>query len=355
MKFIHAADIHLGSKIEAKLPPEKTEERKAEVRAAFKNMVEKGKALGVKAILLSGDVFDGDRPLKKDKEFFYSVVRNNPDVDFLYLRGNHDNLEAYEEEFGNLKTFSDEWKSYDYGDVSVSGIELAPENYSSLYSSLKLSPEKTNIVMLHGTAGESVGKDKINLLKLKDKSIDYLALGHIHSASRGKLDERGIYAYSGCLEGRGFDETGEKGFMLVDATGGKITAEFICNSVRKTDEFTVDISAANDVYEAYKITREEVKEADKRDMLRVILKGDISFDGEGLKSETERLLSGDFYFVSVKDDTLRKFDLEKIAGDNSIKGEFIRLVLKDDKIDDETKQKVISVGLKALSGREIDL
>ena len=29
MKFIHAADIHLGSKIEAKLPPEKTEERKA--------------------------------------------------------------------------------------------------------------------------------------------------------------------------------------------------------------------------------------------------------------------------------------------------------------------------------------
>ena len=50
MKFIHAADIHLGSKIEAKLPPEKTEERKAEVRLAFKNMVEKA---GLRARTLS--------------------------------------------------------------------------------------------------------------------------------------------------------------------------------------------------------------------------------------------------------------------------------------------------------------
>ena len=58
---------------------------------------------------------------------------------------------------------------------------------------------------------------------------------------------------------------------------------------------------------------------------------------------------------SVKDDTLRKFDAEKIAGDNSLKGEFIRLVLADETIDGEKKQKVISVGLKALSDRELDI
>ena len=89
--------------------------------------------------------------------------------------------------------------------------------------------------------------------------------------------------------------------------------------------------------------------------MRIILKGEISFDGEGLKGEIERLLSGEYYFVSVKDDTLRKFDAEKIAGDNSLKGEFIRLVLADETIDGEKKQKVISVGLKALSDRELDI
>lgn len=353
MKFIHTADIHLGSKIEAKLPPEKTEERKAEVRTAFKNMVEKARVFGAKVILLCGDVFDGDRPLKKDKEFFYSVVRNNPDVDFLYLRGNHDNLESYSESYDNLKTFSKEWTSYTYGDVVFSGIEIAPENCTSFYSSLSLDPSKINVVLLHGQKSESVGDGKINIARLKDKNIDYLALGHIHYASRGRIDECGVYAYSGCLEGRGFDETGAKGFYLVDTDGGKITFEFIENSVRKIDEFVVNVSAANGEYEAYKIVRESIS-ADRNDILRIVLKGEISFDGDGLAAETERLLKGDFYFVSVKDETLQKFDFDKIAGDNSLKGEFIRQVLASPETD-EVKRKVISVGIKALSGREIDV
>ncbi len=354
MKFIHAADIHLGSKIEAKLPPEKTEERKAEVRLAFKNMVEKGRAAGANVIVLAGDVFDSDRPLKKDKDFFYSVVRNNPDIDFLYLRGNHDNQESYDEELDNLKTFSPEWTSYAYGDVVFSGIETVAENYSSMYSTINLNPEKTNIVILHGQKSESVGDGKINILKLKNKNIDYLALGHIHSASSGKIDERGFYAYPGCLEGRGFDETGVKGFILAEAENGKVSAKFIENSIRKTDEFIVDVSGARDSYEAFKIAKNSIK-ADKKDLIRLVLKGEISFDNDGLKDETENLFSGEYYFVSVKDNTLRKFDLEKIAGDLSLRGEFIRLVLSDEKLDDETKQKVISAGLKALSGRETDL
>ena len=234
------------------------------------------------------------------------------------------------------------------------GLETAAENYSSMYSSLKLDPAKINIVILHGQKSDSVGKDKINIVKLKNKNIDYLALGHIHSVNFGRIDERGVYAYPGCLEGRGFDETGAKGFILVDTEDGKINAGFVENSVRKTDEFTVDISAANDVYEAYRIVKSNIN-AQKSDLLRIVLKGEISFDGEGLKGEIERLLSGEYYFVSVKDDTLRKFDAEKIAGDNSLKGEFIRLVLADETIDGEKKQKVISVGLKALSDRELDI
>ncbi|MDE6128845.1 MAG: metallophosphoesterase, partial [Lachnospiraceae bacterium] len=111
MKMIHCADIHLGSKMEAKLPKEKADERKNEVRVSFERMVQYAKNEGVRVILLSGDVFDSDRPLKKDKAFFYSVVKNNPEIDFLYLRGNHDSEESYtESDLDNLKTFGTEWK-----------------------------------------------------------------------------------------------------------------------------------------------------------------------------------------------------------------------------------------------------
>ena len=122
LKMIHCADIHLGSKIEAKLPKAKAEERRGELRATFQRMVDYAKREGVRAILLSGDVFDSDRPLKRDKEFFYDVVKGNPEIDFLYLRGNHDGEESYVEEgLKNLKTFLGEWSAYTYEDVTVSG------------------------------------------------------------------------------------------------------------------------------------------------------------------------------------------------------------------------------------------
>ena len=39
LRIIHCADLHLGSKIQAKLPPDKAEIRRKEVRAAFENML----------------------------------------------------------------------------------------------------------------------------------------------------------------------------------------------------------------------------------------------------------------------------------------------------------------------------
>ena len=93
MKIIHTADVHLGSKIESKLPKDKSDIRKAEVRQAFNNMVEYAIQNDISIIMISGDLFDSTRPLKKDKDFFYNVVRNNPDIEFIYLRGNHDCFE----------------------------------------------------------------------------------------------------------------------------------------------------------------------------------------------------------------------------------------------------------------------
>ena len=70
MKIIHSADIHLGSKIEAKLTKEKADIRKAEVRQAFNKMVNYAVLNDIKIILISGDLFDSARPLKKDKEYW---------------------------------------------------------------------------------------------------------------------------------------------------------------------------------------------------------------------------------------------------------------------------------------------
>ena len=83
--------------------------------------------------------------------------------------------------------------------------------------------------MLHGEIGDTIGKNKIKLASLKNHNIDYLALGHYHTYTVGQIDERGTYVYSGCLEGRGFDECGEKGFVVLDVEE-KVNHTFIPHS-----------------------------------------------------------------------------------------------------------------------------
>lgn len=351
MKIIHTADIHLGSKINS-FPKEVSIARKEEVRNSFKRMVDYANSNGVKAILISGDLFDSDKPLVKDKEFFYSVVSNNPKIDFIYLKGNHDIL-GDAKQFDNLKTFTNEWSSYQYGNLLISGVEMVKENATSIYSTLNLDGKYLNIVMLHGEVGDSSGLNKINLSKLRGKNVDYLALGHYHTNLFEKLDDRGVYAYSGCLEGRGYDETGNKGFVLLDITD-KIDYEFIPFSNNKISLLTVDVSSLKDAYEIY-LNAKAVGNFDKNGIYRLELVGELNATLDGVEKDLQKYLSSDALYIDVKDLTRKKIDVSKYEGDSSIKGEFVRSVYKAEHLTDEEKSKILAYGLKALSGVEVDL
>ena len=353
MKFIHCADVHLGSKMEAKLPKKKAEERRREVADTFRRMVEYAQQEGVRAILLCGDVFDSDSPFKRDKEVFYNIIKGYPEIDFLYLRGNHDGQESYTEGLDNLKLFSETWSGYDYGDIRIEGLEISPENSLSMYSTLALEEGKKNIVMLHGQVASSVGNEKIHVGKFAEKHIDYLALGHIHSHSENRLDDRGRYAYSGCLEGRGFDECGEKGFVLLEVEE-EIQSTFIPFAKRKIEEWEVDVTGVENSFSAYQLVKGQVPFS-PANLYRIRLIGEVAFDRETLAEDVERYLAEDAYFVSVKDKSVQKIDPRAYAGDLSLKGEFVRSVLERQDWDEERKSKVIALGLKALAGRELTI
>ena len=356
MKFLHIADVHLGSKMESRLPSQKATERRTELLLAFSSAVEFAKKNAVDAILISGDLFDSDRPFKKDKEFFFGIVGSNPAITFYYLHGNHDIKESFvADNLDNLKLFTDKWTSYRHGDTVISGIELTAGNEDSLYTTLNLNRSEKNIVMLHGDAfeGAPVGSDKIDLRRLKGKGIDYLALGHIHSFSIGRLDERGIYAYPGCLEGRGFDECGEKGFLFVDTEASKDNVRFIKNSIREIKEISVDVSEAKNSYDVYSIVKNTVN-TPKSNLLRINLVGNLQFSGEKPAEAVEKFLADSFYFISVKDKTKVSLDLSALEGELSLRGEFLRLV-SSSSLSDEDKREIITLGLIALSGEEIEV
>lgn len=346
MKIIHCADIHLGSKINSSMASIGYE-RKTEVRNTFMRMCEYASKNDIHIILLAGDVFDSDNPLKKDKDNFYMTIRNYPSIDFLYLKGNHDIKTLYEDIPLNLKCFNDTWTKYQYGNLVISGLEITSNNQGSFYDTLNLKEENLNIVMLHGMISDTKGLNLIKLKELKDKNIDYLALGHIHSYKEYRLDSRGSACYSGCLEGRGFDEIGPKGFIVLDVLD-KIKYEFVPFSFRTIHEIEIDISGSltvNDVI--FKINQKVA--FNNKDIYKLILKGEVSPE---LDLTEKDILSyyGNVYFIKVIIDTTILINFDDFKNDISIKGEFVRIVLNDQKLSDFEKKEIISLGLKTLKG-----
>ena len=358
MKIIHCSDLHLDSKMETNLDKEKAKERKNEILITFEKMVDYAKENGIKAIIIAGDMFDKKNVSVKAKKIVQNAIKANPEIDFLYLKGNHDESGFIddEEKPANLKTFnSQQWTSYQYGNITITGIEFGEKNNYDIYNSLILEKNKINIVVMHGQESESNVKDKteiINLKQFKNKNIDYIALGHIHKYKQEKLDNRGIYCYSGCLEGRGFDECGEKGFVLLDIEDGKIQTTFVPCCQRTFYEVDVDITGATETNEIEERIREKIKDIPKTSLVKMILTGEVELGSERDIEYLSKKLESTFYFVKIYDRPKIKIDYMKWQYEASLKGEFIRLVLKQD-LTDEEKSKIISTGIKALSGEEL--
>ena len=67
MRLLHAADLHLDSPFRG-LPAEKALQRRRESRAVLDAMAALVRERGVDAVLLSGDLFDGDAVYRETLE-----------------------------------------------------------------------------------------------------------------------------------------------------------------------------------------------------------------------------------------------------------------------------------------------
>lgn len=365
MKFIHCADLHLDSKMNANLDKASAKERKGEILHTFERMVEYASQNNITAILIAGDMFDTKNISATTRNAVLYQISEHTGITFYYLKGNHDNdnfLSGLEEIPDNLKMFGTHWTTYTEGNgkITVSGIELSAENAGAVYVSLVLDSNKFNIVMLHGQETEGAAKDKteiINLKALRNKGIDYLALGHIHAYKKEPLDARGTYCYPGCLEGRGFDECGEHGFVVIDVDeeSGIYTHEFIPFARRKIYVVNVDVTGCRTTAEMISRTNRKIQETgcEESSLVKIVLQGVLDVECE---KDLHYFLSGFsnlFYFVKVYDETTLKIDIEDYMLDESLKGEYVRQVMADTSISEEDKKIIIRYGLQAIAGEEV--
>lgn len=367
MRIIHCADVHLDSKISANLDEEKAKLRREEVLHTFIRMIDYAEENHVQVILIAGDLFDTRRVKASVRNAVEDVIRKHGSIRFYLLKGNHDAsgfLNALDSPPENLYLFDENWTRYvlnpdTKGNVILTGAELTCEN-RGLTDSLVLDYEAFNIVMLHGQQTNYAGKqvaETISLADLKNKGIDYLALGHVHEYHEESLDKRGVWCYSGCLEGRGFDECGEHGFVLleVDEESHSFHHQFIPFAERRLHTVRVDVTGCDRTARMLERVQDVLCGQDilPKDMVKLVLTGKVDVDCEKDAEQIAKAVADYYFFVKVSDETGFLVDYRRYLHDQSLKGEFVRKVMESD-MEEEQKAVIIRYGLQALAGEEIE-
>jgi DNA repair exonuclease SbcCD nuclease subunit len=356
MKIIHCADLHLNSALSS-LPSDKAKTRREEILANFERLCDYAKNNQVKAVIIAGDLFDTSKVTNKVMGRVLYAISNCPNTDFLYLSGNHDNdlFLNVENLPSNFKMFTTDWTYFSYEDVVIAGVSFNSFNTLTVYDNLKLSNQTLNVVVMHGQiAGykNTEPAEVISLPRLVGKNIDYLALGHVHFYADGKLDERGEYAYSGCLDARGFDETGDKGFVLLEVENGKFSKRFIPFATRSFVEFTYDVTdKTSPFYVQEEIFNTVTNQVNSNSAIKIVLKGqaipELDLDLDSLNNRLNKY----FFYAKIQDKTTLKINIEDYKYDKSLKGEFVRTVLSTP-LTEEEKSQIVMCGLRALKGED---
>jgi len=260
VKFIHAADLHLGSPLKAmgvKSPVLKDAVRQAGYKA-LERIVDASLRHQVDFVVLAGDIYDTDaRSVPANRFLIDQLTRLEAHkVPVFLIYGNHDPQERGTEYFrlpGNVHIFQAD--SPPVVELSCAGdtkVAIWGRSFTrdlpvqNAFSNYQPRPGMVNVALIH--AGEVKAEPQIL------QSIDYWALGHIHQ-SLIVNDVYPVMAYPGIPQGRDPGETGLGGCLLVELeTGQRARLKFIPTAsvvwLNRTVAVSNQIATVEDLEEA---------------------------------------------------------------------------------------------------------
>ena len=235
-RFIHAADLHLGSPFRGLATKDAAvAQRFAEAtRTAFANLVDKAIEEQVAFVIIAGDVYDGEWRDNAIGLFFNRQIArlDRAGIPVYVLKGNHDadsvvtksvTLPASVHQFETRKpsTFRiDTLKVALHGQGFTD--RAATDNLALGYPAPE--PAWFNIGVLHTSLTGRPPHDTYSPCSVPDlvsRGYDYWALGHVHEYEIVSRDP--AIVFPGNLQGRSVREIGPRGAVLVSVVDGAVS------------------------------------------------------------------------------------------------------------------------------------
>ena len=349
MKILHTADLHLGAPMRTHLPAREARLRRDELLSTLHTLLKAARATECSAVIIAGDLFDTEAAAASLTPAVLDEIKAFSDIDFYYTRGNHEADAHFSSPLPkNLHIFGDSLTYFEKGNVVFFGKSAWKKED---FENICLQEEKINVLIAHGAWSDGYNKSAdIPLGYLSGRHIDYCALGHYHAYAAKRVDERGIAVYAGTPEGRGFDEIGPKGAVLIETSGKRISHTFLPLARRTLHRIEADVSDAKSLLDVFALCEAALTEAKKEDLARLVLTGKRKHLPTVEPEAAERHLHGKFYYLEIEDATSAAPDIEKYKNESSLHGEFVRAALADGSLSAEARMRVISLGLAALNG-----
>ncbi|MFQ3543770.1 DNA repair exonuclease [Halobacillus rhizosphaerae] len=244
LRFIHSADLHLDSPFTqlSGVPESLIEQLRASTFEAFTRLIDQAIHHKVHMVLIAGDLFnESTRSLKAQIHLRNGFRRlDNEGIQVYITHGNHDYLKGMR----HPVTYPDNVHVFTQETVEVLPLIIAGTHTANIYGFSYVEKQVTDrkaaeftrdptcplhIAMLHGSLDGPGGDHDVyasfSLEELREQSMDYWALGHIHKRQHLSIEPPIIYP--GNIQGRSRKEQGEKGCYLVEHSFGEWAFEFL--------------------------------------------------------------------------------------------------------------------------------
>ena len=353
MRILHAADLHLDSPLSS-LPAPQAAQRRRELRDLPRRLAQLAQAEGADLVLLGGDLLDAERVYPQSIQALTQAL-GELSVPVFIAPGNHDPYTP------QSPYATAQWPTnvHIFSTPQMEAVELS-EFHAVVHGCALTSPHREDsplsgytvpedgslhLLCVHGEVAPMGRYAPILPGQLGATGAHYAALGHIHRCSGLQFEGHTAWAYPGCPEGRGFDEAGEKGCLIVDVTHQGTTAKFVPLCCREYRTQEVDIST---LYQ----TLAGLEYSD--DLVRLTLTGEAE-TVPSLASIAQQAAPY-FFYVEVTDATTLPKQLWQRAGEDSLTGLFLRTMSEKIRVapPEEQARLILATrfGLAALEGEE---
>lgn len=292
-RFIHTADIHLDSPLRslAMRNGELADLVGNATREALVSIVDLCLEEHVDALIIAGDLYDGDQTSMKTARFLAGQLQrlHGAGIETYIIRGNHDALSRITQELilpPSVKLFAGRAETVELShgnlNVAIHGLSFArPHAPESLLPKYRPpAPDAANIGIMHTSLAGAPGHDlyaPCNVSDLHGWGYDYWALGHVHV--RAKHDGDHSVIMPGMPQGRDINEAGPKTVSLVTINDDRsVTVEERLTSIAQFERIAIDLTPAATWREAIDLIEKEMAGARDRTRSQHLV-GRLRLDG----------------------------------------------------------------------------